>query len=291
MNEFAGRVAVVTGGASGIGRGMAERFAREGMKVVLADVEADALDQAVVEMAGSGARVIGERCDVANAADVERLADRAYDAFGAVHLLCNNAGVASEAAPSWSQTDADWRWVLGVNLFGVIHGVRSFVPRMIAQDAEGHVVNTASLSGLLSMPFGAPYNVSKFGVVALTEALHYELAVTKSKLGASVLCPAWVRTRILDSSRNRPDRFAAKAEPTIAKAWQAAFRARLSEGLTPAFVAERVFEAVRARQLYIWTHPEYRPAVRARHDDVAEGRNPDVSKMLGGLGEEANQTV
>jgi NAD(P)-dependent dehydrogenase (short-subunit alcohol dehydrogenase family) len=287
VKEFNGRVAVITGGASGIGRGLAERFAREGMKIVIGDIEQPALDQAVAELGQSGADCAGVRCDVSEYAEVERLAGAAYDKFGAVHILCNNAGVSSQAAPSWAQTEADWRWVLGVNLWGVIHGIRAFVPRMLDQASEGHIVNTASLAGLLSFPYGAPYNVSKFGVVALTEALHFELAIAQSKLKTSVLCPASVSTRILDSARNRPPELSNPREPQIDEAWAEAFRARLAEGLTPETVAERVFEAVRDEQLYIWTHPEYKPAVRMRMEEVVEGRNPDIEKKLGGLGREA----
>ena len=290
MKQFAGRTAVVTGGASGIGLALARRFAREGMKIVLADIEAPALDQVVAAMKAGGADVIGVVCDVSNAKSVSALADSAYKTHGAVHLLCNNAGVSSQAAPSWNQTEADWRWVLGVNLGGVIHGIQAFVPRMIAQDSEGHIVNTASLAGLLSMPFGAPYNVSKFGVVALTEALHYELFISQTKLRASVLCPAWVKTRILDSARNRPAELANSSERSIDEEWRKAFEARLQEGLTPETVADRVFEAVRDEQLYVLTHPEYKPALEARHADVAAARNPDIKKMLGGLGEAANKS-
>jgi NAD(P)-dependent dehydrogenase (short-subunit alcohol dehydrogenase family) len=291
MKDFRGKVAVVTGGASGIGRALAERLAREGMKVVIGDVEQMALDQTVSEMTRDGAEVIGVRCDVRFYEALQALASRAVQTFGGVHVLCNNAGVASEAAPAWRHTEADWEWVLGVNLWGVIHGIRAFVPRMLELGEEGHIVNTASLAGLMSMPFGAPYNVSKFGVVALTEALHYEFIVTGAHLRTSVLCPAWVRTRILDSARNRPAELAGARPPAIGEAWSRAFRARLDEGLSPEFVAGKVVDAIRDEQLYIWTHPEYKPALEARHADVVAGRNPDVQRMLGGLGKEAKKTV
>lgn len=290
MRTFKDRVGVITGGASGIGLGMAVRFAREGMRIVLADIDPDALATAVTEVQSIAAEVVGVQCDVSNPAQVQALAQRAFDRFGAVHVLCNNAGVASDAAPSWAQTEEDWKWVLGVNLWGVIHGIRAFVPRMIEQASEGHIVNTASLSGLLSMPYGAPYNVSKFGVVALTEAVHYELAIAGSKLKTSVLCPAWVRTRILDSARNRPPELVNQRAPQIDEAWLRAFRSRLDEGLSTETVAERVFEAVRDEQLYVWTHPEYRPAVRLRMESVLEARNPDLRMMMGGLGADSGKT-
>ncbi len=283
MNQFRDRVAVITGGASGIGRAMADRFAREGMRIVIGDVEVAALDKTVRELKSQRTEAVGVHCDVAELAQVEALAAAAFDNFGAVHILCNNAGVASQAAPCWAQTDADWKWVLGVNLWGVIHGIRAFVPRMLKQGSEGHIVNTASLAGLLSMPYGAPYNVSKFGVVALTEALHYELAISGAKLKASVLCPAWVRTNILDSDRNRPAELGAAGTPEINEEWTKAFRSRLDEGLTAETVAERVFQAVCEEQLYIWTHPEYKPTVQMRMEDIVAGRNPDIRKMMGGL--------
>jgi short-subunit dehydrogenase len=151
---------------------------------------------------------------------------------------------------------------------------------MIAQDSDGHIVNTASLSGLISMPYGAPYNVSKFGVVALTEALYYELIVTRSKLRASVLCPAWVRTSILEAARNRSEEYGSASSPALEEKFLASFRSQLEQGLKPEAVAERVFEAVRDEQLYIWTHPEYKDFIQRRHEDVLQARNPDVSRLL-----------
>ncbi len=194
MKEFKGKVAVVTGAASGIGRAMAERFAAEGMKVVLADIEQEALAQAEAKMKAAGATVLAVRTDVSSASGVQALAGRTIDAFGAVHILCNNAGVPPVVGPSWELTEADWQWVLGVNLWGVLHGIRVFVPIMLGQDSEGHVVNTASMAGLLSLPWAATYDVAKHGVVTLSESLHGELAAVGSKLKVSVLCPGWVKT-------------------------------------------------------------------------------------------------
>src|SRR5215213_2544837 len=203
MKEFSGKVAVITGAASGIGRGLAEACAREGMKVVLADVDEAALAQAERELKDAGAEVLAVRTDVSKADDVEALARRALDAFGAVHLLFNNAGVGA-GTTVWESTLADWEWVLGVNLWGVIHGVRTFVPLMLEQADECHIVNTASMAGLVSGPALGVYKVTKHGVVALSETLCCELAIMRSKIGVSVLCPGGVNTRIMDSERVRP---------------------------------------------------------------------------------------
>jgi len=288
LKNFAGRVAVVTGGASGIGRAMADRFAREGMRIVLADIEQSALDQAQSEMRAAGADVVGVRTDVSDGAQVKALADRALEAFGAVHIICNNAGVASLGAPAWEQTEADWRWVIDVNLWGVIHGIRTFVPIMLSQGDEGHVVNTASLAGLFAMPNAGPYHATKFAVVAMTESLYFDLALAKSQIGASVLCPAWVRTRILDADRNRPAHLSAEPHGPVRAAlvekFDAAFRKRIAdEGLEPAFVADKVFEAVRDDQLYIWTHPNLKRVVSWRSDNIVNERNPDLTSALGGM--------
>jgi NAD(P)-dependent dehydrogenase (short-subunit alcohol dehydrogenase family) len=283
MKEFRGKVAVVTGAASGIGRGMAERFAAEGMHVVLADVEEGALAQAAREMAAAGAKVLAFRTDVSKAEDVQALAKKAVDAFGEVHVLCNNAGVATGGF-SWEVSLAEWQWVLGVNLWGVIHGVHAFVPIMLAQGNEGHIVNTASVAGLTSGPMMAPYSVSKHGVVTLSEALYHELAMAGGKIKVSVLCPGAVNTRIADAGRNRPAEVAAgepAAPPDAAIAAQVDSRIRqmLAAGMDPAEVGRKVFEAVRDERFYILTHPEYTDAVRTRMEDIIEGRAPTLGMM------------
>src|SRR3989454_8974881 len=204
MKEFRDRVAVVTGAASGIGRGLAERFAAEGMKVVLADVEQSALDQADAEMRERGATVLPVRTDVSKPQQMEQLAQQTLEAFGAVHIVCNNAGVGGPGGPVWERTLADWQWVLGVNLWGVIHGIRTFVPIMLRQETEGHIVNTASVAGLVSLPMLTIYDVTKHGVVTLSESLYQELAMSGSRLRVSVLCPGFVSTNIMDADRNRP---------------------------------------------------------------------------------------
>jgi NAD(P)-dependent dehydrogenase (short-subunit alcohol dehydrogenase family) len=203
MKDFQGKVAVVTGAASGIGRALAGKSAQEGMKVVLADVEERALKQAEEELQASGAQVLAVRTDVSQADEVEALAQKTFDTYGAVHLLFNNAGV-SAGTTVWESSLADWQWVLGVNLWGVIHGIHFFVPRMLAQDSEGHIVNTASGFGLVSSSGAGIYKVSKHGIVTLSETLALELAARGAKLKASVLCPSFVSTRIMDAERNRP---------------------------------------------------------------------------------------
>jgi len=282
MKELKGKVAVVTGAASGIGRAMAERLAAEGMKVVLADIEQGALAETESEMKAKGATVLAVPTDVSKAGDVEALAEKAIDAFGAVHVLCNNAGVGPPGGPLWERTVADWQWVLGVNLWGVIHGIRVFVPIMRAQDTEGHIVNTASLLGLASIPWTGIYNVTKHAIVTLSETLHHELTLTGSKLKVSVLCPAWVNTRLADSDRNRP---AELLDPTAETSPQGemierAIREFLAAGLDSEQVADHVFNAIRDEKFYILTHPEWKDRIRTRMEDILDERKPTYQPVL-----------
>jgi NAD(P)-dependent dehydrogenase (short-subunit alcohol dehydrogenase family) len=273
MQQLKGRVAVVTGAASGIGFGMAERFAAEGMQVVLADVEEGALAQAAEQLRATGAEVVAVTCDVSRRDEVERLASRTLDAFGAVHVVCNNAGVAdTSGAPVWQGSLADWEWVIGVNLWGVIYGVRTFVP-LLLQQAEGHVVNTASIAGLVPGRLGS-YSVTKHAVVALSEGLHGELASIGAHVGVSVLCPGIVRTRILEAGRNRP----AGAEPRDTSASNPgatqvldSLRERIPSGTPPSEIAACVVEAIRANRLYALPHPAGIAQVRQRTDDIERG--------------------
>ena len=276
MKEFTDKVAVVTGAASGIGRAMAEHFAAEGMKIVLADIEQNALDEAEAAFRASGATVLAVHCDVSKGADVEALAKRAVDEFGAIHIVCNNAGVVPPAGAVWERTEADWNWVLGANLWGVIHGVRTFVPIMIEQGTEGHVVNTASLAGLISAPWLGIYNVSKHAVVTLSETLYRELAAVGSQVKVSVLCPAWVTTRLGDADRNRPAelRNPERDKTAAEEAIDQAVRGFLDSGISTEQVATAVVDAIKEEKLYILTHPESVEAVRARMEDIVEGRNP-----------------
>jgi NAD(P)-dependent dehydrogenase (short-subunit alcohol dehydrogenase family) len=274
MKEFKDKVAVITGAASGIGRAMTERCVQEGMKVVLADVEVETLTKTEASMKASGATALAVRTDVSQARDVEALAQKTLDAFGAVHLLCNNAGVATEAA-IWESTIAEWEWVMGVNLWSVIHGVRVFVPIMLAQDTECHIVNTASMAGLISGPGVGAYKVTKHGVVTLSETLYHELAERGAKVKVSVLCPGIVNTRIMESARNRPGRLPTTEplSPASGARWEA-LRQLVPAGIPPAQVADAVFKGLRKDQFYILTHPEGKEYVRTRLEDILQERNP-----------------
>jgi NAD(P)-dependent dehydrogenase (short-subunit alcohol dehydrogenase family) len=277
MNNFNDKVAVITGAASGIGRAIAFRCASEGMKVVLSDIEQPALDQAEQELRATGATVLAVRTDVSKASEVEALAQKTLNTFGAAHLLFNNAGVGA-GSTVWESSLADWQWVIGVNLWSVIYGVRAFVPIMLAQDTECYIVNTASVAGLLPYHPSAPYQVTKHAVVALTENLYYSLAERQPKLRVSVLCPGWVNTRIMDSDRNRPPEL--QNEPisgTISPDLEAIvqeMRHAAQTGMPPQQVADIVFNAIRTEQFYILTHPEFAPVVQERMENIIQQRNP-----------------
>jgi len=281
MQELKDRVAVITGGASGIGLAIAKRFAREGMKLVLADVEEDALRKVEQEFRKAGVPVLAIRTDVSRSHDVERLAEKTLATFGAVHLVCNNAGVAPGGVV-WESTVADWEWVLGVNVWGVIHGVRVFVPIMLRQDTPCHIVNTASVAGLLSVPGMGIYCVSKHAVVTLSECLHHDLTERGSKIGVSLLCPAFVPTGIVDSERNRPAllRNPSRARTPEDQAREEQMRHAVQSGRVSAeMVADMVLDAIRKERFYIFTHPRIKPAIQSRMEDVLNERNPiDTSK-------------
>jgi NAD(P)-dependent dehydrogenase (short-subunit alcohol dehydrogenase family) len=275
MQEFKDKVAVITGAASGIGRALADRCVQEGMKAVLADVEPETLTTTEASLKAAGATVLAVRTDVSQARDIEALARKTLEAFGAVHLLCNNAGVGGPDAPIWENAIADWEWVMGVNLWSVIHGVRVFVPLMLAQDTACHIVNTASGAGLMSSPGLGPYKVTKHGVVALSETLHHELAERGAKVKVSVLCPGFVNTRILESVRNPPGHPPTTEVPGHAPGarWEL-MRQLVQAGMPPAQVADAVFQALREDQFYILTHPEDKKYVRTRMEDILQERPP-----------------
>jgi NAD(P)-dependent dehydrogenase (short-subunit alcohol dehydrogenase family) len=276
MKDLQRKVAVITGGASGIGRAVADLAAAEGMKIVLGDIEEGPLKEAVDELAGQGAEAIGLVTDVADAASVRALRDSALDRFGAVHLVHNNAGIGL-GGPIWEVSEEDWRWILGVNLWGVINGVAAFVPTLIEQ-GEGHVVNTASIAGLIAAPFLGPYNATKQAVVSISETLFKDLQAVGAPIGVSVLCPGFVQTRIAESERNRPD-WAPDRDAPGADELRGAVRSLVDGGIPPSMVAERVLDAVRTDTFYILTHPELDAAITTRFDDILARRAPSPTMI------------
>ena len=281
MREFKDKVAVITGGASGLGLAMARRFAREGMKLVLGDIEEEPLRRVEQEFRRSGVPVLAIRTDVSRGHDVERLAEKTLATFGAVHIVCNNAGV-GPGGVVWESTTADWEWVLGVNVWGVIHGVRVFVPIMLRQNTPCHVVNTASVAGLLSVPGMGIYCVSKHAVVTLSECLYHDLGARGAKIGVSLLCPAYVPTGIADSERNRP---AMLHNPARARSPEDMERERQmrhaveSGRISPDDVAQMVFDGIVDERFYILTHPRIKAAIEERVQDIVQDRSPtDTSR-------------
>lgn len=280
MKDLKGKVAVITGGAEGIGKALAIMAASKGMKLVLADIDAAKLDATVAEFNAQGVEAIGVRTDVSKADQVDRLAEAAFERFGNVHLLVNNAGVAC-AKPVWETTPGDWEWVVGVNLYGVTNGLRSFIPRMLAKGEEGHIVNTASMAGLISSPSLAAYNATKHAVVTISEGLYHDLKLRNAKIGASVLCPKWVKTRISASERNRTAGDAldpTKLDP-VTQHIGASIQKAVAEGISVEKVAADVFDAVENERFYILTHPDSHAAVKIRMEDILEGRLPTTLRF------------
>ncbi|MFY9478944.1 MAG: SDR family oxidoreductase [Aquabacterium sp.] len=276
----AGRTAVITGAGSGFGLELARLGASRGMNLVLTDVQADALDAAVAELTKTGAKVVSLRGDVSRAEDVQALADLCLERFGVPHLVVNNAGVA-HGGLIWEHTQRDWEWVLGVNLFGVIHGVRIFTPLMLEAARKdpawtGHIVNVASMAGLLNAPNMGAYNVSKHAVVSLSETLYQDLALVTDQVSASVLCPYFVPTGIHQSHRNRPEELRSDAKPTASQmiAQVMSSKAVTSGRLTATDVANLVFDGVEKGQFYLYTHPQALAMVQTRLEDVVQVRNP-----------------
>ena len=279
MNNFQGRIAVLTGAASGFGLEMARHGAQQGMKLVLADVQADALEHASAELRRAGAEVLARRVDVSQAAEVEVLAAATREHFGVPHLVFNNAGVGAGGLV-WETPASEWQWVLGVNLFGVAHGVRAFTPMMLEAASadsgyEGRIVNTASMAGLVTPPNMGVYNVSKHGVVALSETLYQDLALVTTQVRAHVLCPYFVPTGIVGSHRNRPAD-ASSGSPTRSQIVAQAMMTKAGESgkVSAADVAAKVFDALREDRFYIYSHPHALASVQTRLDDVMQGRNP-----------------
>ncbi|MBI5924463.1 MAG: SDR family oxidoreductase [Aquabacterium sp.] len=280
LNLQAGQTAVITGAGSGFGLELARLGAKKGLNLVLTDVQQDALDAAVAELSATGVKVAALRGDVSRAEDIQALADICMERFGAPHIVINNAGVA-HGGLIWEHTQRDWEWVIGVNLFGVIHGMRVFTPLMLAAarkdpSYQGHMVNVASMAGLLNSPNMGAYNVSKHAVVSLSETLYQDLALVTEQVHASVLCPYFVPTGIHLSHRNRPAEMRSEGKPTpsqmIAQAMST--KAVTSGKVTATDTAELVYKAIESGQFYIYTHPQALGMVQTRLEDVVQGRNP-----------------
>lgn len=276
MDELDGKVAIVTGAASGIGFGMVHAFAMQGMRIVLADVESAVLSATTNEFVKRGAEVVAERCDVSDPKALEALAEHTYSAFGQVNVVCNNAGVLENNLATWEYSTDDWDWVLGINLMGVVNGIRTFVPQMIESGEPGHIVNTASLGGLISGTANPIYTASKHAVVALSETLHHDLRARNANVNVSVLCPGWVRTSIADSDRNRAD------SPTMTEELTA-IRARIQQGvdsgLDPNDVGVMVTDAIQAERFYIHTHPQLLNIVEERFRAILDTKAPARSRI------------
>jgi NAD(P)-dependent dehydrogenase (short-subunit alcohol dehydrogenase family) len=284
MRDFSGKTAFVTGGASGIGLALCRAFGQRGMNVAIADVEAAACATAVETLRGEGVRAIATPCDVSDRESLAEAAAKTFAEFGKVHILCNNAGV-SRAGAIETIAESDWDWVVGVNLKGLVHGLQIFLPHIKAHGEHGHIVNTASMNGVVGAPLAGPYSATKFATVGISEVLAAELK--DSPIGVSVLCPSWVKTRMLDNGRNRPERFGgpihldtdganAERNKRYAKA--------LEDGLDPAEVAKLVIAAIKARRLYIFTHADRRDDVEQRFEmmmdgfDALSGETPERSQ-------------
>lgn len=276
MKDFSGKVAVITGAASGIGRAIAEKCVHLGMKVVLADIDEAPLSAAETGLQAMGGDLLAVKTDVSKRGDVEALARQAFATYGAVHLLFNNAGVAAGGTP-WQATWNDWEWLIGVNLWGVIHGVKIFTPLMLAQNTECHIVNTSSMAGLITGGLSAPYSVTKHAVVALSESLYLTLQYQKSLIKVSVLCPGLVHTNIAATESHRPPALrneAVELTPEM-QAGRAAFESLVASSTPPLEVADQVFDAIRKEQFYILTHPEWIELIRLRTTKLLQMENPE----------------
>jgi len=300
VKDLAGRVAVVTGGASGMGRGMAERFAAESMRVVVADIEEPPLHDTVDAITAAGGEAAAVVCDVSSWSSVEALRDACTDAYGPADVLCNNAGVAATGTVAELSLKS-WEWCLGVNLWGVIHGCRAFLDSMIER-GSGHIVNTASVLGHLTSGGIGPYNVSKHGVVAFSETLHAEMLADGTGVGVTCLCPGLVSTNILDSERNRPERL--QDHPGVDGTWdsdlvagdagsemRAAMRDLYAQALAPSAVADMVVRAILAGEFWLFTDRDFDSAIADRHRDIEARRTPDRAASLGSALLESERTV
>jgi NAD(P)-dependent dehydrogenase (short-subunit alcohol dehydrogenase family) len=284
LTDFDGKVAVVTGAASGIGRALCEKFASLGMSVVMADIEAAALREAAAQVEAIGTQVLAMDVDVSQGDELSSLAEGTLERFGKVHVLCNNAGVFAGGL-TWDAINTDWEWVLGVNVYGILHGIRAFVPIMLEQDEPGHIVNTCSMAGLINMPLSGAYNVSKHAALSLTETLYHELRMKEAPIGCSALCPELIRTRIANSDRNRPAHLkrpeeAGTPEMDIA---ENAIRSIIETGLDPSVMAERVHQGIMQDRFYLLADEgtTWDEACLSRLEDIRLRRNPSFGITTG----------
>lgn len=282
MDTFSGKTAVITGAASGIGFAMAERFASEGMRVVLADIEEAALDSAVERIVATGAEAIGVVTDVAKADDVAALADRARTEFGGIHVACNNAGVFAGGL-LWEESLADYQWLMDVNVWGVIHGIRTFVPILLEQGEPAHVINTASMAALTSMPYTGIYFMTKHAVMSLSETLYHELTLRGAKVGVSVLCPEVIATNIDKSERSRPEALRSSEERSEErKVVEQALSKGVESGVPPEWIAERAVDAIGEGRFYVLSDEEWRRTAETRLEDIRLARNPTFAPPVSG---------
>ncbi len=280
MRNLKNKVAVITGGASGLGLAMAKRFGREGMRIVLADIELERLNAAVADLENLGVAALGVSCDVSRAEDVENLAHRTLEHFGSVNVVCNNAGVAPSGL-IWEHSTKDWEWAFGPNVWGVIHGIRVFTPILLNQKEEGHIVNTASVAGLMSFNGMGLYCTTKHAVVTMTECLHHDLTSVAEHVNCSVLCPAYVPTGIADSERNRPEHLQDKRTKSASEMeMEKNLKKAVESGkITAEQVADHVLTAIQEKHFYILTHSKIKPAIEIRLQDILLERSPvDTSK-------------
>jgi NAD(P)-dependent dehydrogenase (short-subunit alcohol dehydrogenase family) len=280
MKDLADRVAWITGAASGIGLAIAHKLAAERMKLVLVDIEEAPLRAAETALRATGATVLALRVDVSRADEMAAATAKALEQFGVVHLMVNNAGVGGGGGPMWQLSEADWRWALDVNLWGVIHAIRLLVPPLLASGQDGHILNTASIAGLTSTPFMGPYTASKHAVVALSECLAKELELAKAKIGVSVLCPGFVKTKIGGSHRNRPASDGAQAVTDEMKKFQGVLNQLVEGGVPAETIAEQVLHAIREPRFYVLTHPEMKPAIEHRMKQILAEQQPGIDPMF-----------
>lgn len=281
MEVLTGNVAVITGAGSGLGRAMAHRFGKAGMRLMLADIDEKRLNDVGGELDELGVTVATSVVDVSKGSQVEGLADRTYAEFGGAHVLCNNAGV-GVVGPAWDCTDADWSWAIGVNLWGVVHGLRAFLPRMLDAGEPGHIVNTASAAGLLAPPLSGPYVATKHAVMGLTESLYHDLALRQAPVGCSVLAPGFVKTNIAASESVRPDALRnpmPSNDPLVADVGTY-YATEVARGISADVVADAVHEAVLENRFYVFTHPEMKDAFADRFDRILDGKNPRTRPLV-----------